>query len=71
MKKTLEIIKPTRTSLADLLRELEVGQEAFVSIDEYKVNAVRQAAFRLKKEGIVFKVTERGYRDRTHVQRIA
>ena len=71
MKKTLEIKKPTRTSLADLLRDIKVGQEAYIRIDEYKVNAVRQAAYRLKKEGIIFKVTERGYRDRTHVQRIA
>lgn len=71
MKKTLEIKKPTRTSLADLLRDIKVGQEAYIRIDEYKVNAVRQAAYRLKQEGIIFKVTEKGYRDRTHVQRIA
>lgn len=71
MKKTLEIRKPTRTSLADLLKDMQVGQEAFIRISEYKTNAIRQAAFRLKKEGIVFKVTEKGYRDRTHVQRIA
>lgn len=71
MKKTLEIRKPIRTSLADLMRDMEIGQEAYIRIDEYKVNAIRQAAFRLKKEGIIFKVTEKGYRDRTLVTRIA
>ena len=71
MKKPIEITKPKRISLADQLKEIEVGQEVLIHIDEYKVNAIRQAAFRLKQEGIILKVTERGHRLQTKVTRIS
>lgn len=71
MKNLIEITKPKRNSLADQLKKMEVGQEALIHIDEYKVNAIRQAAYRLKKEGIILKVTEKGYRHQAKVVRIS
>jgi len=71
MKKRLEIIKPQRITLADQLKTIQIGQEVEIHIDQYKMSAIRQAAHRLKKEGIVLKVSEKGCRYTTKVTRIS
>ena len=63
-----EIIKPV--TLLEQLRKLGVGEEAKISIMEYKTKSIRNAAETLKKEGLKFLVSEKGLRDGTRVTRL-
>lgn len=63
-----EIIKPV--TLLDQLRKIGVGEEVNISIMEYKTRSVRNAADILKKEGLVFAVSEKGLRNSTRVTRL-
>lgn len=63
-----EIVKPV--TLMDQLRKLGVGEVVNISIHEYKTKSVRNAADRLKEEGIVLAVSEKGLRDSTRITRL-
>ena len=63
-----EIIKPAR--LLDQLRKIGVGEVVNISTMEYKTRSVRNAADILKKEGLVFAVSEKGLRSSTRVTRL-
>lgn len=63
-----EIVKPV--TLLDQLRKLGVGEEAKISIMEYKTKSIRNAVDVLKKEGLRFAVSEKGLRDSTRVVRL-
>lgn len=63
-----EIIKPV--TLLDQLRKIGVGEQVNISTMEYKTRSVRNAADILKKEGLVFAVSEKGLRNSTRVTRL-
>ncbi|MBE6246117.1 MAG: hypothetical protein E7110_01715 [Bacteroidales bacterium] len=63
-----EIIKPA--TLLDQLRKIEVGEQIYIPVMEYKLKSIRNAADVLKKEGVVLAVSEKGLRDRTRVIRL-
>lgn len=56
--------------LADMLREMRIGQTVEVQPTAYKVNYVRTATRRLKNEGKEYSVTEKGLVTGCHVTRL-
>lgn len=66
--KKVEIIQCP--SLMETLRSFEIGVGNLFSIRDYKIQAVRNAASKLKKEGFDFLVTEKGMIDQFIVTRL-
>lgn len=58
ISKKRQLSKPT--SMVGQLRALKIGQTRYCPAEAAKVDTVRQAAQRLKAEGIIIKVSVRG-----------
>lgn len=61
ISKKRQLSKPT--SMVGQLRALKIGQTRFCPSNAAKVDTIRQAAQRLKAEGIIIKVSVRGLAD--------
>lgn len=59
-----------KKSLIGTLRLMKVGETMRIKRREFKINAVRSAKDRLKKEGIFIKVSEAGMVDECEVTRL-
>ncbi|MBQ7823000.1 MAG: hypothetical protein IJ338_02305 [Bacteroidaceae bacterium] len=60
----------TKVLLKDSLRSMPVGSFLKINIREAKTSAVRVAASRLKEEGFLFDVTDKGRIDDVIVTRL-
>lgn len=59
-----------KMKVSDVLRDMEVGQRIMVKSREAKYPSLCNAAYRLKAEGYVFAVSQRGLIDETLVTRL-
>ena len=59
-----------KMKVSDVLRDMEVGQRITVKNREAKYPSLCNAAYRLKAEGYVFAVSQRGLIDETLVTRL-
>jgi len=67
ISKKKQLSKPA--SIVGQLRALKIGQTRYCPSEAAKVDTVRQAAQRLKGEGIIIKVSVRGLREGCQVTR--
>ena len=61
----------TRISLADTLRNLELGKSIVIKNVEFKRSTIANAAYRLKKEKMILTVSDAGRIDDVIVTRVS
>jgi hypothetical protein len=61
----------TRISLADTLRNLDIGESFVIKNSEFKRTSIANAAYRLKKENVILSVSDAGRIDDVIVTRVS
>ena len=59
-----------RKSLAQVLKDMEIGTQLIIRNKEYKTTSVRNAITRLKEKAYLYECTEKGCIDYIKVRRI-